>query len=251
MTKNLDGVSAEDGAPVPAGEIPIALTAGRLVYTDRATQTFDPDGATRYAEGGRETEGTWSVDENGHFCSFWPPSYRASYDLRWVVEGGRGRRPAVLGSAKRKPLRRPVSVNAGHAPGGRTSSPASPSRVRTSSSGFRPDPAGLGIAMGPPPGPVEAGRIRPGIHVVRPDMRTGRPRRPGCPAASSRARHIGRPAALGHHRALAGEREGHGRPAHADGVLHCSWFDRAAHTGAAPGRHRTKAITGRDRAHDR
>ncbi|MGP4086643.1 hypothetical protein [Streptomyces sp. KR55] len=88
MTKNLDGISAEDGAPVPAGEIPAALTAGRLVYSDGATQTFDSDGATRYFESGRESEGTWSVDEDGHFCSFWPPSYRASYDLRWVVEGG-------------------------------------------------------------------------------------------------------------------------------------------------------------------
>lgn len=88
MSKNLDDVSVDDGAPVPAGEIPAALTAGRLVYSDGATQTFDSDGTTRYLEGGRESEGTWSVGEDGHFCSFWPPSYRASYDLRWVVEGG-------------------------------------------------------------------------------------------------------------------------------------------------------------------
>ncbi|EPD63546.1 MULTISPECIES: hypothetical protein [unclassified Streptomyces] len=88
MNKKLNGVSAEDGAPVPAEEIPAALTAGRLVYTDGATQTFDSDGTTRYVEGGRETEGTWFVDDTGHFCSFWPPSYRASYDLRWVAEGG-------------------------------------------------------------------------------------------------------------------------------------------------------------------
>ncbi|WP_306191252.1 hypothetical protein [Streptomyces sp. MK5] len=39
-----------------------------------------------FFEAGRQTEGTWSVDENGRFCSFWPPSYRASYYLRWVVE---------------------------------------------------------------------------------------------------------------------------------------------------------------------
>jgi len=88
VNKKLNGVSAEDGAPVPAEKIPAALTAGRLVYTDGATQTFDSDGTTHYVEGGRETEGTWFVDDTGHFCSFWPPSYRASYDLRWMVEGG-------------------------------------------------------------------------------------------------------------------------------------------------------------------
>ncbi|MEV0186054.1 hypothetical protein AB0I54_43405 [Streptomyces sp. NPDC050625] len=88
MNKKLDGVSVEDGAPVPAGEIAAAVTAGRLVYSDGATQTFDSDGTTRYVEGGRETKGTWSVDDTGHFSSFWPPSYRASYDLRWMVEGG-------------------------------------------------------------------------------------------------------------------------------------------------------------------
>lgn len=89
MNKKLNGVSAEDGEPVRAEEIPAALTASRLVYSDGATQTFDADGTTRYIEGGRETEGTWSVDDTGHFCSFWPPSYRASYDLRWMVEGER------------------------------------------------------------------------------------------------------------------------------------------------------------------
>ena len=88
LIKNLDDITAEDGAPVPAAEIPAAVTAGRLVYSDGATQTFDADGTTRYTEGGRDTEGTWSVDDDGHFCSFWPPSYRASYDLRWMVEGG-------------------------------------------------------------------------------------------------------------------------------------------------------------------
>ncbi|MER7810320.1 hypothetical protein [Streptomyces sp900116325] len=88
MVKNLDGVSAEDGARVPAEQIPAAVTAGGLVYSDGATQTFDSDGATRYVEGGRQTEGTWSIGEDGFFYSFWPPAYRASYDLRWMVEKG-------------------------------------------------------------------------------------------------------------------------------------------------------------------
>ncbi|MFC5202435.1 hypothetical protein [Streptomyces kaempferi] len=88
MVKNLDGVSAEDGAPVPSEQIPVAVTAGELVYSDGATQTFTPDGATRYVDGGNQTEGTWSVTDDGFFCSFWPPTYRASYDLRWMVENG-------------------------------------------------------------------------------------------------------------------------------------------------------------------
>ncbi|GAA2401802.1 MULTISPECIES: hypothetical protein [Streptomyces] len=88
MNKKRDNSSVQDGATVPAREIPAALTGHRLVYGDGATQTFSRDGTTRYVEGGRETEGTWSVDDTGHFCSFWPPSYRAAYDLRWVVEGG-------------------------------------------------------------------------------------------------------------------------------------------------------------------
>ncbi|GHH31144.1 hypothetical protein [Streptomyces lanatus] len=100
MITKLGGVSAEDDAPVPPDQIPAAVTAGLLVYTDGATQSFDPDGATRYVEGGRESEGTWSVDENGRFCSFWPPSFRASYDLRWMVDEGRvvGLRFSDLGS---------------------------------------------------------------------------------------------------------------------------------------------------------
>ncbi len=89
MIENLNDISAENGAHVPTGEISTAVTAGSLVYGDGATQTFHPDGTTQYTERGRETAGTWSVDEEGHFCSFWPPSYRASYDLRWVVEEGR------------------------------------------------------------------------------------------------------------------------------------------------------------------
>ncbi|MFH8447060.1 hypothetical protein ACH4D3_38420 [Streptomyces sp. NPDC018026] len=103
MTENLDGPSAEDGAEVPADRIAAAVTAGTIVYEDGATQSFEPDGATRYTERGRETTGTWSVDEDGHFCSFWPPDYRASYDLRWSVEEGRvvGLRFADLRSGAR------------------------------------------------------------------------------------------------------------------------------------------------------
>jgi hypothetical protein len=88
VNERRDDMAVQDDAPVPAGEIPAAVTAHPLLYGDGATQTFSGDGTTRYVEGGRETEGTWSVDDTGHFCSFWPPSYRAAYDLRWMVEGG-------------------------------------------------------------------------------------------------------------------------------------------------------------------
>jgi hypothetical protein len=37
---------------------------------------------------GRPARGKWYVDDAGHFGSFWPPSYRASYDLHWIVEDG-------------------------------------------------------------------------------------------------------------------------------------------------------------------
>lgn len=89
MVRNLEGVTAEDGARVPAEQISAAVTAGRLVYGDGATQTFDADGTTSYVENGRPTQGTWSVEEDGRFSSFWPPSYRAFYDVRWMAEQGR------------------------------------------------------------------------------------------------------------------------------------------------------------------
>ena len=45
-----------------------------------------------------------SVDiDDGNFGSFWPPSYRASYDLHWIVEDGAivGLRFAELGGGSR------------------------------------------------------------------------------------------------------------------------------------------------------
>ena len=57
-----------------------------LVFTDGATQVFEADGGTTYVDNGRPTRGEWYIDDDGHFGSFWPPSYRAHYDLRWMVE---------------------------------------------------------------------------------------------------------------------------------------------------------------------
>jgi hypothetical protein len=86
--QGLEDVEAVDAEPVAAGLIPRAVTAGELLFDDGATQTFDVNGDTRYVQAdGRPTQGTWYVDDDGRFCSFWPPTYRACYGLRWIVEG--------------------------------------------------------------------------------------------------------------------------------------------------------------------
>jgi hypothetical protein len=89
MRELLDGIRAEDGTAVATGDIPRAVTAARLLYVDGATQVFTIDGRTTYSERGGDSAGEWYVDDHGRFCSFWPPSYRACYALRWVVEDAR------------------------------------------------------------------------------------------------------------------------------------------------------------------
>jgi hypothetical protein len=88
MTEAAETPSAADGGLVAADEMAAALTAATLVFEDGATQVFTADGRTTYVDHGRQTEGEWSVIENGKFSSFWPPDYRATYVLRWIVEDG-------------------------------------------------------------------------------------------------------------------------------------------------------------------
>jgi hypothetical protein len=89
MADLLKDVHAVDEDPVAPEDIAAAVTAGPFRYDDGASQIFEPTGSTTYTEQGRASLGEWSVDDNGRFCSFWrPPSYRACYDLRWVVENG-------------------------------------------------------------------------------------------------------------------------------------------------------------------
>ena len=88
LEHGLDDVEASDGDVVAPALMARALTADELVFSDGATQVFEADGGTTYVENGRTTRGEWYVDADGHFGSFWPPSYRASYDLRWMVEDG-------------------------------------------------------------------------------------------------------------------------------------------------------------------
>jgi hypothetical protein len=89
MTDALNALNVKHGDRVEAAQMPAALTAAQILYQDGSTQTFNPDGTTRYVEHGQTTVGEWYVDERGQFCSFWPPSYRACYDLTWIVEDGR------------------------------------------------------------------------------------------------------------------------------------------------------------------
>ena len=86
VVHGLDDVEVSDGDLVAPELIPRALTATELVFTDGATQVFEADGGTTYVENGRPTGGEWYVDDDGHFGSFWPPSYRACYELHWIVE---------------------------------------------------------------------------------------------------------------------------------------------------------------------
>lgn len=88
MAIRFDDLKVADGDPVLAEDMPSALTAATLVFGDGATQTFTADGKTTYTEHGRAAQGEWSVVKDGKFSSFWPPAYRATYTVRWIVEGG-------------------------------------------------------------------------------------------------------------------------------------------------------------------
>ena len=88
MTSNSASGRSERGARIAAADIPRAVTAAELTYDDGSTQVFSSDGRTVYVEQGRRTNGEWYVDDDGRFCSFWPPSYRACYELHWIIESG-------------------------------------------------------------------------------------------------------------------------------------------------------------------
>ena len=88
MPSPFDDLNVTDGDLVPAKDMPDALTAAALHFRDGATQVFTADGTTTYVEQGRSSQGEWSVIDDGEFSSFWPPSYRATYALRWIVEEG-------------------------------------------------------------------------------------------------------------------------------------------------------------------
>jgi hypothetical protein len=88
MLESLAGLDVHDGEPVSADDLPRAVIAAPLGYTDESRQSFLASGLTRYVDGGHATEGQWSVDDHGRFTSFWPPSYRATYEVTWLVTDG-------------------------------------------------------------------------------------------------------------------------------------------------------------------
>jgi hypothetical protein len=88
MPSQSDNLNVSHGDLVLAKDMPDALTKDALVFEDGARQTFTADGKTTYFEHGRSTHGEWSIVRDGEFSSFWPPDYRATYTLRWIVEDG-------------------------------------------------------------------------------------------------------------------------------------------------------------------
>jgi len=82
------GHDVVDGQPVAATDMVVALTSAPFVFQGGASQTFTPDGRTTFVESGKPSAGEWSVSGDGMFASFWPPTYRATYSVRWIVEDG-------------------------------------------------------------------------------------------------------------------------------------------------------------------
>ncbi|WP_233578533.1 MULTISPECIES: hypothetical protein [unclassified Micromonospora] len=82
------GGDVVDGQPVDAADMIAALTAAQFVFQDGATQSFTAEGRTTYVDRGTPSAGEWSVTGDGTFASFWPPTYRATYTVRWIVEDG-------------------------------------------------------------------------------------------------------------------------------------------------------------------
>jgi hypothetical protein len=88
MPRRLDYLKVANGDLVLAKDMPDALTSATLVFGDGTRQTFTADGKTTYVDPGGSTRGEWSILEDGAFLSFWPPDYRATYVVRWIVEDG-------------------------------------------------------------------------------------------------------------------------------------------------------------------
>jgi hypothetical protein len=80
-----DRSAVSDGDRIDAADIAQAVTRAPFAYADGATQVFTPDGRTTYTEKGSQSHGEWGADDQGRFWSFWPPSYRATYDLSWIT----------------------------------------------------------------------------------------------------------------------------------------------------------------------
>lgn len=88
MLESLAGFDVRDGDPVAPHHLAAAVTAAPLQYADGSRQWFLASGLTSFVANGHPTEGEWSVDDQSRFSSFWPPTYRATYDVTWLVTRG-------------------------------------------------------------------------------------------------------------------------------------------------------------------
>lgn len=79
--------TVRDGDRIEVDDIADAVTKAPLTYSEQAFQVFSPGGITTYTEHGNRTYGKWGVSDQGKFWSFWPPTYFATYDVRWIVDG--------------------------------------------------------------------------------------------------------------------------------------------------------------------
>lgn len=77
--------AVSNGDPIDPADVVRAMTTAPFTYADGATQVFTPDGRTTFTENGSRSPGEWGVDGDGRFWSFWPPSYRATYDVSWML----------------------------------------------------------------------------------------------------------------------------------------------------------------------
>ncbi len=82
----VEGFAVKNSERIDAADLAEALTRAPFTYTDGATQVFTGDGRTTYVENDSTSSGEWGVDDQGRFWSFWPPTYRATYDASWMTD---------------------------------------------------------------------------------------------------------------------------------------------------------------------
>lgn len=80
-----EGPAVSHGDRINAAGIAEAATRAPFTYTDGATQVFTHDGRTTYVRKGSQSSREGGVDDQGRFWSFWPPTYRATYDVSRIT----------------------------------------------------------------------------------------------------------------------------------------------------------------------
>jgi hypothetical protein len=110
VIKNLDGVSAEDGASVPPEQIRAAVTAGNPIYSDGSTRPSTGTGphasSTRTPDGGHVVRRRDRSRVGIIVGAFFPGLVRPPVDGR----RGKDRRPPVLGPREQNPLPRALPI---------------------------------------------------------------------------------------------------------------------------------------------